>query len=316
MAGKELQVAGLTEMQELLKDKSLTSQFNAGRHDKLVRYAAEREYAMQIIRGNEDLQKCSLETLRTAMLQVAWSGLSLAPMLGHGYLIPYKPVATFSPGYRGLIHLGYKGGMVKSVQAVRVLSRDRFRVYTANNRRIVEHEEAHGDRGHLVAVYVITQFMNGGEHVQVTDLETILAAEAQSTKKNPKGGMVWRGKFRSEMELKVGIRQAWKYWPVDDAGHLRHAMAVANKFDDSPEFEKDTDPGVQDQELLINETQVLELHAYLTGAEMPSDKADQWLQLLAEAMGLRTISDLPERRYDEAFSRLKDRLRRSKEPKK
>ena len=113
------------------ESKSLASKFNSGRFDKSMKWAAERSFAMQAFKKNEQLQRCSMESIQNAMLDVAYSGLTLAPSLAHGYLIPYGNVCTFSPGYRGLMHMGFKAGTVKSIQVNLAYRQDpTFRVST------------------------------------------------------------------------------------------------------------------------------------------------------------------------------------------
>src|SRR5688572_28390668 len=93
---------------QLAHDKKLVSTFIANRHDAALKWRSELQYAVRAIQNNEQLRECDPDTIKLALLEVAYSGLSLAPSLGHGYLIPYKRTCTFSPGYKGILHLCYK----------------------------------------------------------------------------------------------------------------------------------------------------------------------------------------------------------------
>jgi phage RecT family recombinase len=297
----------LTRFDNALADRRIVSQFNASRFDRDLKWSAEKQYAIAAIRSNEALQRADPESLRMALLDVAFSGLSLAPMKGHGYLIPYEGQVKFSPGYRGLLHLVHRAKTIKSVQPGVVHLNDKFRVYTRDNVRIVDHELAMKNRGPATHVYVIAHFTNGGQHVEVMDQSELKACEEAATKRNAKGGAVWRSGFRDQMEIKACMRRAWKWWPQDAEGEIEHAMTVVNKAD-PVDFSAapDPEPGRKTEaEICLSDTQVLELHAFLTDREVQDP--DKWLANLANALGAKTLSLIPARRFDEAKQRLKDR---------
>jgi phage RecT family recombinase len=292
-----------------LADRRLVAQFNAGRFDKDLRFAAEKQFALQCIAKNEMLQECTPESLKTALLDVAYSGLSLAPTKAHGYLIPYrnggKVEAQFSPGYRGMLYLVHKAETIKSVQPGLVCQNDRLKVYTKENQKFIDHEEATKNRGPVTHAYVIAHFTNGGTHIEVIDMAQLAAVEKAATARNAKGGAVWRSAFREQMMIKAVIRRAWKFWPQDKAGVLEHAMETVNRVE-PVDFTPAPDPRPeQESELCVSDEQVLQLHAYLTDREVP--KADKWIEQLAKAMGAKAIEQLPAARFDEAFGRLKTR---------
>lgn len=307
----------LVVFQEAFADKALPSRFNGNRFDKEMRWAAEKTYAQQVFLKNEVLQRCTPESIRSSMLEVAWSGLTLAPSLAHGYLIPYGDTerhvteCTFSPGYRGLAYLAQKGGAIKGLTVNHVYQHDKFRVYMDNNRRIVQHEEAWHlvNRGSLLACYCIAHLASGEDRVEVTPATIIKAAEQQASKRNAKGGMVWRGPFRDQMELKVSIRRCLKLVPADGSGWIQHAHAVSDKFDgiDFGPPPKEAGGGA---EVVVNQEQVLQLHAALTDRGLPAADATDWLKHLAGAYGLRQIDDLPAKEFEAAKARLVDRYQR------
>lgn len=304
-------VVKVDQFAEVLADRRLISQFNGNRRDREeTRWTAEKQFALDIIRGNEALQRCDPESLRTALMDVAHAGLSLAPMRAHAYLIPYDGLASFKPGYRGLLHLVHKAETIKACQPALVYERDAFRVATRNNKREIHHEEVLiPDRGNVTHAYTITTLHNGEKLIDVVDAVYLKACEAASRTKNPKGGMVWRHPvFRHEMEVKSAIRHAWKYWPHDKAGNLAHAIDVANRHEPA-DFEKAPDTGGGEEgEACLTKEQVREMHAWLTDRAVKDP--DDWLQKLAEAMGSRRIEHLPARRFEEGFNRVKDRYER------
>ena len=90
----------------------------------LVRYQEEARFALQAMRRNPYMQRCMPQTIEDAVVNIAAVGLSLNPILGHGFLIPRRQgnnvICCFDPGYRGLIKLATDGGLVKSIQACAV----------------------------------------------------------------------------------------------------------------------------------------------------------------------------------------------------
>lgn len=217
----------LAEYKEHLTDRSLIARFSGNRSDKTVRFTAQRAFALQIIQGSEALRKCTPNSIANCMLDVAFTGLSLSPNQSLLYLIPYKDKATLSIGYRGMEQLAYRTGIVESIQAVLVHENDpTFRVITGEKGRFVAHEEARTDRGEVTHAYCVAEFVKGKRHVEVMDREQLDAVEAQASKRNARGGKVWRGPFKGEMQKKAVIRRAWKHWPQDADGRLAHAMNV------------------------------------------------------------------------------------------
>lgn len=313
----------LAVLETTLSDKSLVSTFNANRFDDSLKWRSELQYALKIIRGNEQLRDCEPESIKLSMLEVAYSGLTLAPSLGHGYLIPYGKVCTFSPGYKGILHLVYKGGTLKSVQpGLHKPGDPKWRVWTDEAGKHIEHEEgpdAARSAKPTQHAYVIARFTSGDRHIEVMDAEQLGKIEFAATHKrarddsgksvwvdNPKGGMVWRGPWRSQMEIKSVIRRASSYWPRDNGGMIEHALAVLDKhepveFESEPRADEPT-------ELLITAEQQLELHAALTDRDLPGEEANEWLRLKAIAMGYGSIMDLPARLVAKAKADLLERL--------
>jgi phage RecT family recombinase len=309
---------GIVVLDQALDDRALPSRFNGNRFDKEMRWAAEKEYARQVIAANQELQDCTPESIRSSMLEVAWSGMSLATSLGHAYLIPYRDPArgirecTFKPGYRGLAYAAMQGGAVSDINGARVFSQDKFRVYTENNRRIVDHEEDWKitNRGKVIAVWSIAKLPSGGERVEVTPWEIIEAAEAAAKAKNPKGGFAWKGKFRDQMELKVSYRRLLKLVPGDARGWLKHGLEVVDKHD-GIDFDKAPASAPGDQELCLSDQQVLELEAVLSDHSITGQRASNWLKNMANHYNATEVRNIPARYFEDAKTRLAERCRKA-----
>lgn len=290
--------------------KQLARQWSKHKSEKELQWAAEKQYALNILRKNDYLRTCAPESFAAAMLDVAFTGLSLSPTLGLAYLIPYKGELQFKPSYKGLQQLVYKAGTVISAQAVLVREGDSFQVQTINNRRVIHHVEHAKPGAKTIAAYAILKYSNGGEHVEVM-LASELAAVERQAKAVPKGGAVWDSPWRGEMEKKAVLRRALKHAPLDDGGRMERALQVADKYD-AIDFEPAPPEKEEPQALLISDEQQLEAHALLTEGGLTSQQADGWLAKMAEAMGCKTFSDLPADRFTEAKDRLAARLAKVK----
>lgn len=288
--------------------KSLVGKFNSGRFDPSMKWAAERSFAEQAIQKNEKLQICTPESIQGSMLDVAYSGLSLSPTLAHGYLIPYGKTCSFAPGYRGLLHMAYKAGTIKSVQVNLVYQNDpAFRVWTDEHGRHLQHEEnARGKRGEVTHAYCIANLTAGGPPmIEVMSRADLDAVENQAKRKG--GGMVWSTPWKPEMQKKAVTRRASKYWPKDSGGILKHMMEVSDRHD-GVEFAPSHDQTQPEAELCMNTDQYTELSDLLTDRGITPEAAPEWLRRWAQSKGYASIEDTPARLFDEAKATMNQRL--------
>jgi len=290
---------------EALQDRKLASRFSHGRFDKTMKVAAERQFAEQAIIKNPEIAACLPASIQTAMLDVAYSGLSLAPSLSHAYLIPYGPICTFAPGYRGLLHLAYKSGAVKSVQVNLVHEHDpEFQVWSDEHGRHLRHiENQRGSPGRVTHAYCIANLTAGGPAIIEVMNEQQLSDVEQAAIKRKKGGMVWRGPFRDEMCKKAVIRRASKLWPKDDGGIMQHMMQVSDQHDGA-HFEETPDKEPPEQELCITLDQETALNDVVIENGIAPDVAPQWLARYAKSRGYSSIENMPARLYDDAYAAL------------
>lgn len=277
---------GLIEYKDMLNNRSLISRFNSARTDKHLRWTAQRSFALQIIQGSEALRKCSPESIHNCMLDVAFTGLSLAPSQSLIYLIPYKGIATISIGYRGMEQLAYRTEIIQMIQSALVCENDPvFSVGTGRDGRYVLHEEARTSRGAVTHAYCVAQFRNGKQHVEVMDAEQLEAVEEAATKRNSRGGSVWRSRFRGEMQKKAVVRRAWKHWPHDTEGKLEQAQKVMDAIEPVT-FEGEA-------VRIINANQVNTLTDLCSEHDVSVDT-------VCRAFGVVGLALLPEKVYEEA----------------
>lgn len=81
--------------------------------------------ALLAISGNPILLKCTPSSIFLALMEAA--SLKLEPSLGQAYLVPYRKECRLQIGYRGLIDLAQRSGVVGAVHANMVYEKDLFK---------------------------------------------------------------------------------------------------------------------------------------------------------------------------------------------
>jgi phage RecT family recombinase len=298
-----------TDLMAALSERRFMGQWGAARFGKLLKYKTELRFVEELLnrrdsKGQNQLLNCTPESLQAAVLSAASAGVSFDPGRGHAYIVPYGNQAKFTLGYRGIVSLAYLGGTLKEIQANLVHAKDTvFRDWTDDQGRHILHEATRGaDRGPVTHAYSIARYMNGGQHVEVLNAEELRAVEDVAVKK---GGAVWKSAFKGEMQKKVPVRRSSKFWPIDPDGHLARAL----KFDYQPgiDFERTETP--EGGEVVVNEEQVLRLHAALSDYGLDDALASSWLRSTAQARGYAQIEQLPASRFEEVLSKLKERAK-------
>ena len=82
--------------------------------------------AVNSVRKNPDLLKCTPKSLFGAMLLSAECGLKFNTPSQHAYIIPYKGEAQFQIGYQGLIEIMYRNPKVIKIDGQAVFENDTF----------------------------------------------------------------------------------------------------------------------------------------------------------------------------------------------
>lgn len=121
---------------------------------------------------NPLLMKCTSASILQAVMTAAQLGLEPGGPLAHSYLVPYRNnklgadvyECQLIPGYRGLIELARRAGMVKNVQARVVHAKDTFAYSYGLTPTLVHEPSREADPGPLTHVYAIV-YPSEGEPV-------------------------------------------------------------------------------------------------------------------------------------------------------
>lgn len=185
------------------------------------------------VQNNPKLLECSRTSLFAAIITGAQLGLEADGILGQGFLVPFKKIVQFIPGYRGLITLARNSGEVTAIQAQPVYERDFFEYQFGLNERL-DHIPARGDRGEITFFYAYAKFRDGGYYWDVMSREQVNAIRENSSgyiaaKRYAKNGVInspWATHY-DEMGRKTAVRRIAKYLPMD----VQRAAFIADSYD-------------------------------------------------------------------------------------
>lgn len=266
-----------------------------------IAFGRESIFAMAAIRKSEALQKCDLDSIRDAVMNIAFVGLTLNPALGYAYLVPHynkqskRQEAVLWMGYKGMEKLATSGGAVSAIEAHVVYAADEFFIEQGTSPRVIHRIKNPSKRGEPIGAYCIaTVAASGQKLVEFMNREDILKARAVA-----KTGEVWDGPFGLEQWRKTVIRRASKHWPRDAA--LEHLDEALGRLE-AAEFEPHVAPPDVEPIVCITDEQALELHALLTDHSLAPEK---WLTKLAASEGIPKIGALPR----SEFIRVRDKLK-------
>lgn len=200
--------------------------------DRLVRIA------IAAISRNPILMKCSQTSLLASLMDAAKLGLEASGPLGEGYLVPYfngqrkEYEAQFQPGYRGLVTLARRSGVLKEIDARVVHENDFILVEYGIHKKLEHRPVLSGDPGKIVAAYVIFHLEGGGVQFDIMTLAEINAIRGRSKAKD---SGPWVTDFE-EMAKKTVIKRGLKLVP------LSVELAEAIEADNRIEYDLDLSP--------------------------------------------------------------------------
>lgn len=199
-------------------------------------FQRELTFALQAMSNNSALANVDPKSMAKAVLSVALSGLTLNPVVGHGYIVPRKGKAVFQAGYQGLIYILIKSGLVKRVEARVVYSNDVFDLDYGTVPRVV-HKPALFDRGDIAGYYAIATDLNGMTQIEFMTSSEVkqISERSDMYKSTGKLSDAWVVD-QAEMGRKTVLRRLYKYLPktIMDESAIEQLSALMN-----PGFEKD-----------------------------------------------------------------------------
>jgi recombination protein RecT len=162
------------------------------------------------------LQECTAQSLITCVMEAAELGLDVSGTLGTAYLVPFKNQgkyeATLIIGYRGLIELARRSGMIQSVESRAVFHGEKFEM-THGMSPSLRHEpdiDANPAEKDFRGCYMVARLKDGGTHV-----EWMNKGEIDRIRNQSKAGKFgpWKDHY-IEMAKKTVLRRGFKMLPM------------------------------------------------------------------------------------------------------
>jgi recombination protein RecT len=199
--------------------------------------------AVTALRRNPKLQQTNQLSLFGAILTCAQLGLEPNDPRGLAYLIPYGQECQLIIGYRGYIELAIRSGMVASIRAYPVYSKDTF-TFEYGLQENLTHIPYTGqvDPGNVLCSYAVATLKNGTSmFVVVSKGDIERARNVSSSGKRNEGP--WKDWY-PEMAAKTAIRKIAKWLP--QSPEWAHALeADESKAIMNPEtFEVEITPDI------------------------------------------------------------------------
>jgi len=86
----------------------------------------EKMFALQMVRANELLQKCDIQSITNAVVNLALTGSTLNPARALAYLVPRGGKCVLDISYRGMAGIAMDSGSVKHIAPRLVYTFDEF----------------------------------------------------------------------------------------------------------------------------------------------------------------------------------------------
>ena len=202
-----------------------------GRSKQIARLAGEvlsadrlMAVAMLNMERVPKLLSCTTTSVMRCILQSAELGLEPGGALGLAYMIPYGNEATLIVGYKGLMQVAYRSGIVAAIHAFCVFEGDHFE-YEEGLHTIIKHrpQEDRGARLPENMTHVVAIIHMKGSSVPLYAVLTREEVNAVRNRSKAKADGPWGTDFL-EMAKKTALRRAMKYAPM--TAQLSTAMAL------------------------------------------------------------------------------------------
>ena len=201
------------------------------------RWNKELVFALQIIRGNDVLQKCTSDSIMNSIVNLATIGISLNPALALAYLVPRDGRCVLDLSYRGLIKIGTDSGSIRSIHANVVYSFDEFDYEEGTEQRI-HHKRSMNPPPEFIAdplaqfwkffvcAYSVATLFDGNKDYMIMPKYKIEKIRNTSKVKSDKGP--W-GQWPEEMSRKTVIKYHYKTLPQSEK--ISQAVAILNEHE-------------------------------------------------------------------------------------
>jgi recombination protein RecT len=217
-------------------------QFNSLVVDDKIKFAAESQFACQLMRANSYLAGIATknpQSMIDAVNNIAAISVSLNPALKHAYLVPRDGKVCLDISYMGLLHIATDSGSIMWGQAKLVYAKDLEPPYRYVNMGINKEPDhqfaAFGDRGPIVGAYCTVKTAGGDFLTEEMSIDQIKSVANRSAAFKKNSGP-WKTDYE-EMVRKTVVKRAYKYWPRCE--RIGQAIDYLNKSGEGIDFDNE-----------------------------------------------------------------------------
>ena len=198
---------------------------------------------VQITNGSAQLKACDPHSLIAAAMTAAILDLPIDKNLGFAHIIPYKSMASFQMGYKGLIQLAVRSGQYRLLNACVVHKGELVSFNELTGELVLDPEKQDGDE--VVGYAAYFKLVNGYEHACYWSKEKVTkhAGRYSQAYKAKKQDSPWFTNFDS-MALKTTVKDLISHWGimsvqmqravVEDQGVRRNIDSEVDYIDNDP----------------------------------------------------------------------------------
>ena len=193
-----------------------------------IKASRMQRMAMTVIQQNPKLLDCNRASLLGAIMTAAQLGLYPdVSVLGHAYFVPFKGKVVFIAGYKGLIDLAGRGGMVTSIMGYAVYEGDSFEfeygLYPTCKHKPSDEPQAERELTHVYAIARIRGEPTPQFVVMTKEQVDAIMARSPARHRGP-----WVDDYEP-MAIKSSIRRLVKYLPI--SSELQRAVGLDEHAD-------------------------------------------------------------------------------------
>jgi recombination protein RecT len=264
------ELATATPNQDLAAAKDVNPMSNAANMVRkyatgLINDKRAQQFAFQIaimtkdVKNGDKLLACNSESMLSAMM--ACVHLDLMPNTSEGlaYIIPYGNTATFQLGYKGLVELAYRSGVILSVNAELVFPEDTFEFELGTERRLIHKPSLtvkdRTDYTKVIAVYATAKLTNG-EFVFEVMTKPDLDKVKKSSKAASSGPWV---EWPEAMAKKTAVKRLLKLLPSSTTDNrFKQAAQWDSVYESGKRLKVDAEGSIIDGEVVNDDTSISE----------------------------------------------------------
>lgn len=186
--------------------KNALQTYGASNPDRMV------QVALLEFSTRDDLNKCTPESIYTALAISAQLGLIPSSALGEAFLVPFKGKCTLIPGWKGFVKLAHRSNAIRTLTSDVVYERDEFDIELGTKRQVF-HKPALKNRGEIIGAVAIAVLATGETDIEWMPIEDLWKIREAAERSRPSAA--YRD-WEDQMYRKAPLRRLCKRLPLGD----------------------------------------------------------------------------------------------------